>query len=224
MSVEPTVVEDTAPEPIELRFAKAVRTVRAVPKDKTATIEKKGGGTAYSYTYTDLTDVLRVVKDALDVHDLVLTQPVRTEDGLLFVDCVIRCLITGDELTFPGLGVPTKSDPQANGSTITYGRRYVLTSLFALEVEDDDGKAGHVAATQQGRRTEAEVEIRKIIATLDDDEKAKFKEDFLQRFGSGLVDLPTNRHGDALTWAKEWATVPDEDEPTQHDAEPEEGY
>lgn len=34
---------------------------------------------------------------------------------------------------------PAKADPQGQGSAITYMRRYALTSILGLNVEDDDG-------------------------------------------------------------------------------------
>lgn len=192
-------MSDQAELPIAARFARAVRTVAAVPKDRVADTG------SYKYRYTDLSDVLRVVKTALELHNLVLVQQVRTDsEKLLIVDTCVYDLDTGESLCFPGIGVPVKTDPQANGSTITYGRRYALTALFALEVEDDDGRAAHVAATQAGRRTEAEAEIRSVIATLTDPQKDVFKTEFLSVFKCGLTDLATSRHGDALTWVKEW--------------------
>jgi hypothetical protein len=46
---------------------------------------------------------------------------------------------------------PTKNDPQATGSAITYARRYALVSILCLNVDDDDdaNKATHGYSTPQ---------------------------------------------------------------------------
>jgi hypothetical protein len=45
---------------------------------------------------------------------------------------------------------PVKNDPQAIGSAISYARRYALTAILSLNVDDDDANtATHGAATPQ---------------------------------------------------------------------------
>jgi len=94
---------------------------------------------------------------------------------------------------------------QALGSLLTYLRRYSRLAALGLATEDDDGKAATVAAqTQPGRRTEAERMIREQTGKMDSEHRVAFVEQFKFHFGVGLADLPANKHGDALTWAREW--------------------
>jgi hypothetical protein len=96
-------------------------------------------------------------------------------------------------------------EAQAYGSALTYARRYQLMTVFRIAPEDDDGQAATTAAqTQPGRRTEAERLIRESIATMDEATRKDFATDFKRQFGMPLMDLPANRHGDALTWTREW--------------------
>src|SRR4029453_10391514 len=119
------------------KFARACQGIATVTKSKTADTGK------YTYTYADLSDVLRTVKDALAAEGLALSQPVQVRDGLQYVDTMITDLETGQYIMFPGTAHALERDPQAMGSALTYGRRYTLTSLFGMEVEDDDGRAAN---------------------------------------------------------------------------------
>ena len=44
----------------------------------------------------------------------------------------------GNTLAQSSIDLPTNLAPQALGSAITYFRRYTLSSLLALEIDDDD--------------------------------------------------------------------------------------
>jgi hypothetical protein len=46
--------------------------------------------------------------------------------------------------------------------------------------------------------------IRESIATMDEATKAAFVLAFKEQFHTGLSDLPAAKHGDALTWTREW--------------------
>lgn len=187
--------------PIRRKLARATQKMARVTKTKIANTG------SYTYTYASLADVLDVVKEQLESEGLVLTQPVDIVNGNQIVTTLITCVDTGDYLMFPGPGVPVKGDPQAAGSALTYNRRYALTSLFALEVEDDDGAVAHRSATRPQERTEAEAEVRRIIAGMSPDDQAAFQSDFRAEFGSTLTALPESRHGDALKYAKFWNTA-----------------
>jgi ERF superfamily len=111
---------------------------------------------------------------------------------------------TGDTLEFGGPVFPVKGEPQATGSALTYYRRYALTTLFALNVEDDDGAQAQRAAVSPDHRTEAEAEVRRIGAAMDETTREQFVHDFKAHFGCTLRHLGESRHGDALLWSKNW--------------------
>ncbi len=95
--------------------------------------------------YANLTDILAVVKPALNNNNFFLTQKVLIKDG----SEVLRTEIThksGQILDSEApLNVADRNNPQKYGSAITYMRRYSLTALLGIEEEDDDGQK----ATQQ---------------------------------------------------------------------------
>ncbi len=58
---------------------------------------------------------------------------------------------------------PIKDDPQAAGSTITYGRRYALSSMLGIVAdEDDDGST----ASKQSKETEENTKLRAEVERL----------------------------------------------------------
>ena len=191
---------------VRRKFARACQNVGQVTKSQTADTGK------YTYKYAELGDVLRAVKDALHAEGLSLSQPVQVRDNLQYVDILITDVETGQYLMFPGTAHALERDPQAMGSALTYGRRYTLTSLFGMEVEDDDGRAAHTTATRPTERSGAEQEIRKAVAAMQPEQRTQFQADFKSEFGSTLTDLRVAKHGDALAWTKGWIAEWDADQ------------
>lgn len=128
-----------------------------------------------------------------------------------YMTAVVRVIDddTGDTVDLDGPTFKIMNDPQAVGSATTYGRRYALTTVFNIKVEDDDGGLAHRAATTPDRRTPAEQQIREHITALPDAmAREDFQVAFIEEFGCGLSQLPESRHGDALTWTKARITPP----------------
>lgn len=180
------------------KVALATAAMERITKDKTADTGK------YTYTYADLSDVLETVQAALTVQGLTLMQPIIVDREYICMTTLLIDQVTGQSINFPGPAARIANDPQANGSSISYLRRYALTTLFALKVADDDGAMAHRAATNPTGRTKAEEEVRKMIGEMTDDHRRLFVHEFREEFGSGLSDLPESKHGDALTFAKRW--------------------
>ena len=109
-------------------------------------IQKSSENNYYKSSYFDINDLLQEVKPILTKYGLVLTQPLTTKDGRMYVSSVIS---NGVEVVESTLVLPDIVKPQELGSCITYFRRYTLVSLLALQAEDDDGNATK-EATQKG--------------------------------------------------------------------------
>jgi len=193
-----TDTPNPAVQNLYVKIAAAVASMGDVHKTKTADTGK------YKYSYASLSDTIDAVNEALEAQKLAMMQPIIHEGDYMAVLTVIIDRDTGDSASFPGPPFKIMADPQAVGSAVSYGRRYALTSLFALKVEDDDGGMAHRAVSRPGERTPAEKEVRAIVAKLDKDAAAAFQTDFMDEFSSTLTNLPESRHGDALTWAKLW--------------------
>lgn len=95
----------------------------------------------FKSSYADLNAVREASHGALNAEGIVVLQPiVSNELGQSFV----RTLLLHDSGEF--LGSDTQivyakpNDPQAQGSAITYARRYGLQAMVSLGAEDDDGE------------------------------------------------------------------------------------
>lgn len=100
-----------------------------------------------TYKYADLNSVWSAVRPLLRDAGLVVVQ-MPSGDGLTtlimhesgeFIEETMR-------MAHPG------NDPQAQGSAITYARRYALSAAFGIIAEDDDDAAGAMASAH-GRVT-----------------------------------------------------------------------
>lgn len=114
----------------------ALSELENVHKDRTAKIKTKDPTKSHEYTYADLSSVLETVKPVLEKHGLAVSQPVGAEGvtTLVFHGASAQWLSFG-----PLLIAPTQRSPQAEGSSITYARRYALLAACNLATEDDDG-------------------------------------------------------------------------------------
>ena len=65
----------------------------------------------------------------------------------------------------------TKLDPQAIGSTITYGRRYALAAMVGLAQEDDDGEK---AMARQEKKDKKPVESPINITSVSENGAVRF--------------------------------------------------
>ena len=88
----------------------------------------------YKSRYTDINSLLEQIEPLLEKEGLLLLQPIRDSK----VSSVIIDLENGEEYE-SSMILPELSDPQKMGSAVTYYRRYTLTSLLAIQSEDDDG-------------------------------------------------------------------------------------
>lgn len=195
--------------PIHIKIARATNAMHSVSKDASANLGDKIGDVKYA----TIGAVLNTVKGALQAEGLALLQSVGyvvsdTNLPVMTINTFIIDTETGQSVEFTGPGFPVKGDSQAAGGAMTYYRRYTLVTLFGLIVDDDDA----VQATRIDRnptgRTEAEVEIRRLISDMADDVRKDFIADFKTTFGVGLSDLDSNRHGEALGYTKHWLEPP----------------
>jgi hypothetical protein len=98
-------------------------------------ISKDANNPFYKSKYFDINSLIKQLQPLLEKHKLVLIQPI--------TDMQVRSVIVdldGGSVESSML-LPQINDPQKIGSAITYFRRYTLTSLLALQAEDDDANA-----------------------------------------------------------------------------------
>lgn len=100
----------------------------------------------FNSKYATLSAILEAIKQPLQDAGLSFTQFPTGQNGLTSV--LMHCE-TGEFMQCEYFMQPIKNDPQAQGSVISYMRRYSLAAILGLNLdEDDDGnRATHGAAT-----------------------------------------------------------------------------
>lgn len=151
-------------------FAMALSEMPDMYTDTTANAGRRG-----NYKYMQLPTMLTIIKPILNRHSLVMYQYVeRDADGAGVVTCFTH-KETGDTLCLGSYPLTVSSDPQAQGSALTYARRYsLMTALGVMPDKDDDGAAAQAAAlrpapaaTQDGiTRDEYTDLVNRIIIAL----------------------------------------------------------
>lgn len=109
-------------------------------------VTKDANNPFFKSSYATLGQVIETVKGILNEKGIIVIQPIMDNK-------VYTWLVGGsneNEMIKDG-GTPIicakANDPQAQGSAITYARRYGLMSLLCLSAEDDDGEKATVHAT-----------------------------------------------------------------------------
>lgn len=151
---------EQAPEPPATLLAALLAVQAEMPKlhkDSEAEVVTQKG--KYTYKYLTLDTLMDQILPVLNRNGLVwLTLPGRDEHGLVLRYRMIHAA-TSDAIEGVMPLMLKASDPQAQGSAITYARRYSLMALLGLAAdEDDDGaaaKAAAEAAAAESARAEA---------------------------------------------------------------------
>jgi hypothetical protein len=122
-----------------------------IERGETAQVQTQRGG-SYSYSYASYDAIMEAVQPLLTEQGLVwTTRPVRGGDGewLLSYRLLHVATMQADEGLFPLVGFdPDRSTMQELGSAITYSRRYALSAVLNVTLEDDDD-----AQTSRGAAT-----------------------------------------------------------------------
>lgn len=121
-------------------------------------VKKSGKNTHTRSSYATLSDVLSLVRPALNDSGIVLAQHAgRSQDsGDFGVFTRLVHAESGEFIeTFTEISVDAsaKNAAHARGSAITYGSRYGISSLLGIEcVDDDDGNAAGSTSVQDVQR------------------------------------------------------------------------
>ena len=98
----------------------------------------------FKSTYADLNSIREACIPILNKHKIVVLQPTTHIEGKNFIRTI---LMNESGETIEGLTeivYSKQNDAQAQGSGITYARRYGLQSLVNIGAEDDDGNKASV--------------------------------------------------------------------------------
>lgn len=100
-------------------------------------IKKEATNPFFKNKYASLDGILETVLPILHKHSLFLVQNPINDGDRVGVRTQI-CHTNGDMIESEFTVTLAKNDPQGAGSAITYCRRYALTSMLGLNVEEDD--------------------------------------------------------------------------------------
>jgi len=101
---------------------------------------KESANPFFKSKYADLTSVWKACKDALHSNGLSVIQSPVDSEGRIGVSTML--LHTSGQWVRDSftLGVKKENDPQADGSSITYARRYALAAFVGVCPADDDAE------------------------------------------------------------------------------------
>ncbi len=95
--------------------------------------------------YTDITEILTVLRPVLNRHGFFLGQKIKQAEGGLLVETFVLHT-SGESLSFGEMFMPASPNKGGNlvqgyGIAETYARRYALCAAFGLEADDDDAQS-----------------------------------------------------------------------------------
>ena len=106
---------------------------------------KKGSENPFFHSkYDDLGSVMETCKEKLNNNGILVLQPIDSDENGVYVETTL--LHESGEWISASMRISPKSDtnPQDQGSAISYARRYSLQSMVFIPAEDDDAeKATH---------------------------------------------------------------------------------
>lgn len=136
--------------------------------------KKESDNPYFKSKYADLATCLQTAKKPMADNGLSISQHC-TFDGQ-FVQCVTILGHSSGQMMISTLMIPVaKKDAQGIGSSITYARRYALSSIIGLTQKDDDGE-GSVGRTEEDAKTKWEKTAKKSQEILRNAEKLNEQE------------------------------------------------
>lgn len=119
---------------------------------------KKGAENPFFHSkYADLGSVMEACKDALNENGITILQPIDSDEHGVYVETTL--LHSTGEWISASMRIAPKSEtnPQDQGSAISYARRYSLQSMVFIPAEDDDAEKATQAVRENRQAGQARV-------------------------------------------------------------------
>lgn len=136
----------------------------------------------FKSSYADLNSIREAVLPVLNSHGIAVLQPIVNIEGKNFVKTILLHE-TGESMeSFTEIVYSKANDAQAQGSGISYARRYGLQSFVCIGAEDDDAQNAvkHPTAKADTETSEEKLnkatkleELGKIYTSLSTEEKKR---------------------------------------------------
>ena len=162
--------------------------------------KKKSTNPFFKSKYADLNSVLEACINPLNNNGITVLQPIVQMNDFDYVETIL--IHTSGEFISGKTKILIKSpnDPQAQGSGISYARRYGLQSLVNLGADDDDGNGANKEKPQTKKVKEATPEQKgiisetreKVLLYLNDPKHEVIKETYLSHYKKSTVETFTD--------------------------------
>lgn len=124
---------DTQTKEMYKDLLNAQREIEGVAKDATNPFFKSG--------YATLEATINACKDILNKNNIIVLQPIKSDTEGVYV-CTTLIHTSGEKLeSCMRITTAKPNDPQAQGSAISYARRYALQSMLCMSATGDDGES-----------------------------------------------------------------------------------
>lgn len=108
----------------------------------------------FKSSYADLNAVREATIPVLNEHEIVVLQPIVVIDGRNYVETKLAHTSGQFISSYTEIKVKAANDPQAEGSGISYARRYGLQSVTGIGAADDDGESAMSRQSTLVKKTE----------------------------------------------------------------------
>lgn len=116
----------------------AQKAIQPVVKNKHVEVRQRDGGN-YSFSYADLGAIIEAIRGPLTNNDLWFVQSMERRDGYEFPVLVTRLYHTsGQFIETVNMLIVSQTTNQGFGSSLTFMKRYALSTLLGIASEDDD--------------------------------------------------------------------------------------
>jgi hypothetical protein len=137
------------------------------------------GTQGYGYSYADLPKILEVINPILRKHGLGFTQAINGND----IETVVFHVESGETITSKtaipqGVQLKGMNDFQVLGSSITYLRRYSISSLLGIVTDKDTDASGEQEAPKKPA-----IDAKRLAKAIEAIAESKYtKEELLNSF------------------------------------------
>jgi len=127
---------------------KAIATALVKAQSEMSNPAKGATNPFFKSKYADLNAVREAVIPVLNANGISVLQPIKNVDGKNYVNTILLHESGESIESFTEIIYSKQNDAQAQGSGITYARRYGLQSFVCVGADDDDGNK----ASQQAKK------------------------------------------------------------------------
>ena len=169
-------------------FAKAF--IEAQKKMGNAT--KDSSNPFFKSKYADLNSIREACLPALNESGIAVLQPIVQVDGKNYIKTLLLHESGESMECLTEIIYAKQNDAQAQGSGITYARRYGLQSLVNVGAEDDDGnKASEQVKNKKTFLKEPQGQMKNLSNIAGEELKASAEEERLNKLKEALTKMQT---------------------------------